>query len=130
MIIKFFAKGHANMLIEHKNTFEITKDDQVSLQGDCIVACNSDFDKDDILQFVNETNDFKITLECKGVKEEITASINKGFDDDRELVFRFGSHQSTRTLGLNASKTAKYFSNEFRKAAQGENKIEITLESL
>ena len=42
MNFKIKAKGHKNVLSKHKSTFEITKDKELSLSGDCIIGLDID----------------------------------------------------------------------------------------
>ena len=44
MIYKFNAYGHPNILGTHKTTFEFTKDNELTLNGDCIVGVKADFE--------------------------------------------------------------------------------------
>ena len=41
MKIEIPFKGHKNILSLHKKTIEITKDSQLTVNGDCIVGVNS-----------------------------------------------------------------------------------------
>ena len=41
MKIEIPFKGHKNILSLHKKTIEITKDDKLTVNGDCIVGTNS-----------------------------------------------------------------------------------------
>ncbi len=103
----FKCFGHENILATHKNTFELTKDTNLTKQGDCIVGVNCNFDSETIRQFAKKHNKLKIQLACDGLKEEIIASINPNFSDDYELVFRIGEFTSDRTLGIRTNKSAK-----------------------
>ena len=42
LLEKINALGHKNVLAKHKTTLEITKDDHLTPQGDCIVAVSAD----------------------------------------------------------------------------------------
>ena len=41
--MEFFIYGHKNLLGTHKNTLEFTKDKELTLNGDCIIGVNSNF---------------------------------------------------------------------------------------
>ena len=119
------------MLITNKTTFEITKDKYVTLNGDCLVACSADFNWKEIKEFISGCDSFKINFTVDGkLIETIDATTNKEFSDEQELVFRLSDYLSSRTLGTNASKTAKYFSEEYRKLMKKGKKGDIPFESL
>lgn len=124
--IRFTAKGHPHMRISHKSTFEITKDEEVTPAGDCIVACSADFDPVQVKEFLESYDVFTVRFECGGVAEEVNVTSNKDFDDERELVFRLGSYSSPRTAGIDATKAAKHFNEDLRKNIQKGSTIIIT----
>ena len=47
-MISFFCFGHKNILAKHRNTLEFTKDKDLTLNGDCIVGVNANFDLKEI----------------------------------------------------------------------------------
>ena len=68
MNFKIKAKGHKNVLSKHKSTFEITKDEDLSLSGDCIIGlgidkCMLDFPEDFKKKLASD--DTKVTLKLK-----------------------------------------------------------------
>ena len=62
MIYKFNAYGHPNILATHKTTLEFTKDKEVSLKGDCIVAVKADFDLIKIKEFIKDSKNNRIII--------------------------------------------------------------------
>lgn len=66
MNFKIRAKGHENVLSLHKSTFEITKDKDLSLAGDCIIGLDIDKSMDDFPEeFKNKlaNDDTKVIVE-------------------------------------------------------------------
>ncbi|MBI4452779.1 DUF371 domain-containing protein [Candidatus Woesearchaeota archaeon] len=113
MQYKFRAYGHPNILGTHKTTLEFTKDDELSLKGGCIVGVKADFNLNKIKGFIKKMPNKKITItievideENKRVKEKISAELNPGFNDDKELVIRKTDFMSERTLAIKADKAA------------------------
>lgn len=108
---EFSAYGHPNILATHKATIEVTKDKEVSKEGNCIVGVNSDFDLSSIKKFINKKlslkeRAIKITIKINNLKEEINAELNPDFDDDKEMVIRKSDFASKRTLAVRADKGA------------------------
>jgi len=110
MQYKFHAYGHQNILGTHKATLEFTKDEEVSLKGDCIVGVNADFELKDLKEFIKgrESKKVSITIETsdRKIKESIAAEMNPEFNSSHELVIRKTDFISERTLAIRANKAA------------------------
>ncbi len=104
--MQFNISGHENVLSTHRNTIEFTKDTELSLKGDCILGVNADFDHNELMELVKQCSKIKVIITVDDLKEEITAEINKDFDDKREIVIRKTDFVSKRTLGIKADKAA------------------------
>ena len=104
----FTARGHPNVLATHKTTLEITKGNELTKKGDCVVAVAADFSLQKIKELIGKCgNDkIKIIIVADGIKEEVTAAVNKEFSSDHEIVLRKGNFISERTLGIHADKAA------------------------
>jgi uncharacterized protein len=105
MIFHFF--GHSNLLGKHYNTLEFTKEDKLTREGDCIIGVRADFDSSELKKIAKEFSKFKMIIKVGEYKEEVTALINKEFDDSKEIVIRKSEYFSKRTLGIRADKAAK-----------------------
>ncbi|MBT4334420.1 DUF371 domain-containing protein [archaeon] len=101
--MKFKAYGHENLLATHKNTFEFTKDDYLTKQGDCIVGIKLDKIPE------AKTGLIKIIISVKKFKEEITAEANPHFNHEKEFVIRISGFLDDRTYAIRADKAAKDF---------------------
>ena len=109
MIYKFNAYGHPNIQAAHKTTLEFTKDENVSLKGDCIVGIKADFELKELENFMKKCKNNKILITIsnnKEIKEKILAEINPNFDDDKEFVIRKTNFISKRTFAINSNKVA------------------------
>jgi len=113
MIYKFHAHGHPNILGTHKTTLEFTKDEDVSLRGDCIIGVRADFELSKLKDFIRnaKNNEVKITIRTmpkkhREIQDTILAQINPDFDDDKELVIRKTDFVSERTFATGSNKVA------------------------
>lgn len=108
------AYGHANISATHNSTIEITKDDYLTPQGDCIIGVNAnkaagelsqqfkDIIKDDntiiIIVFVTSNNfDYLI---ARGSKELNPKS-------NRKIIIRRSDYIDESTIAIKSSKAAK-----------------------
>ena len=125
---KFHAFGHPNILATHKTTLEFTKDEELSLKGDCIIGVKADFDLKSIKKFIKslKSNNIKIIIKAGKHKEEINGKINPGFNSDKELVMRKSDFVSERTFALKADKAAFDLKRQLASHLKEEkNKIDI-----
>lgn len=136
MIYKFNAYGHPNILGTHKTTLEFTKDEAVSLKGDCIVGVNADFDLDRLRDFIKKSNNKNITITIKPVtklakiKEKITAQINPEFSHNKEFVIRKTDFASERTFAINSNKAAFELNRDLiNYLKEKKNKISVIIEN-
>ena len=109
--IKF--KGHPNVLATHPRTIEITKDNYLTKEGDCIVGINANKACNDI----NPKLRSLITQDNIPIKFEIIVGnlsfeiIGRGnskltLSNAHDLVIRTSNYISTRTVSINCNKAA------------------------
>ena len=126
MKITFTCEGHENIQAKHRNTLEFTKDEHVTLRGDCIVGVSADFDSQEILEFAARHDSAKITITAGKEKEIVRFEINKDFNDTQEIVLRRGWFNSPRTLGIGTDRACVDFSQKFRENLKsGTIKVEL-----
>ena len=111
MQYKFYAYGHPNIQAKHKTTLEFTKDDEVSLKGDCIVGVKADFELLKLKRFIKRFKNNKVTITIKTpiykkIPEKIFAELNPDFNSDKEFVIRKTDFVSERTFAIKANKAA------------------------
>lgn len=108
------ARGHRNVTGTHRSTFEVTRDRDIGLAADCIIAVCAD--RWPVLlsnEFKKEAarNDAKIIAEirCEGHKDTVQGwgSSKMTFTDDRGMVFRVSDYVCGRTVMINADKAAR-----------------------
>ena len=108
------AFGHPNIQAIHPTTLMFTKDTQLSVKGDCIVAVGAD---KSVLDFSTEFKTalrqpnakLTIVIEANGVKEQIQAAGSSKLilTHPSELVVRKSEFISNRTLAIAADKASK-----------------------
>lgn len=116
MKYSFTCYGHKNITSRHKTTLEFTKDNEMGLEGDCIVGVKADFSLDPLKKFIKSHNNYKkitITIETinndsdkNKIIEEINAEINPRFNSDNDMVIRKSDFIDGRTFAIKADKAA------------------------
>ncbi len=111
MQYSFTCFGHRNVLCQHRNTLEFTKDAQLTLRGDCIVGVRADYDFEKLKQFIQIVGEKKTyaQVQVDGVTEQFSFFLNASFSDEHEMVIRKTGFLDSRTLGILASKASKDF---------------------
>ena len=113
MKIEIPFKGHKNVLSLHKKTIEITKDDKLTVNGDCIIGTNSSLACIDLPEkfkkkIQNSTTEIKFSI----VADEHSFSIRgKGSDKltlkhTTDIVLRKSAFICSRTIAINCDKAS------------------------
>ncbi|MCW4016127.1 MAG: DUF371 domain-containing protein [Candidatus Bathyarchaeota archaeon] len=136
--VVFFAHGHKNVLATHKTTFEVTKEETLSKQGDCILAVKSTKTAIDLpVEFKKAAKkddaQITITIEVDELKETVKAKGNPKlqFTHPTDLVVRKSDYTCERTLAIRADKAAVDFSRKLVEKLTDPNqtaKITLTVE--
>ena len=113
MNFKIKAKGHENVLSLHKSTFEITKDKDLSLSGDCIIGLDIDKSMDDFPEEFKEklaNEDTKVIVELRTPNASDTIE-GYGHHDltlshPTDIVCRKSTFVCSRTLMIKSNKAA------------------------
>ncbi|MCP8307254.1 MAG: DUF371 domain-containing protein [archaeon] len=109
-VVEFF--GHPLIRATHKTTFEITKEEKISLKGDCIVgvkANKSCKDLDDRLKRLITNNiPIKITIHVGKYVLEANAMGDPSLilNDEKDIVIRKSNYVCPRTLAVKSDKAA------------------------
>ena len=130
----FTAYGHPNILATHKTTLEITKDSELTKNGDCIVAVRADFSLQQLQRIIGSCGDggkIKLTIAVTGLKAEVIAVVNKEFCSENEIVLRKGIFLSERTLGIHADKAAAEVSRKLvEKLKNAKTAVSVSVEKV
>ena len=107
------ARGHENISGRHKNTLMFTREDHLTLRGDCIIAVSADTSAASLPESFKEKlrragAKLTVTIMCEGITETIKASgsPNLTLTDDKDLVVRKSTFTCPRTLGVSSDKAA------------------------
>lgn len=130
-----FAKGHRNVQATHKSTFEITKEDDLSSEGDCVIAVSADKAPADLsTEFKRALRrkdaEFAILIEAGEIAETVNAlgSPHLILSHPSEIVVRKSSYISDRTLAVRADKSARELSRKLiEKLRNPKQEAKITL---
>lgn len=126
----FTCKGHENILGTHRNTLEFSKDSELSVNGNCIVGVEADFEFDKLAEFL-KFEKVRFVLRVDELTDEFFCEPNKGYTSKDELVIRLGTFESDRTFGLNSEKGSLFLSRDLMKALADSSKVlEVSIESL
>jgi hypothetical protein len=111
MRLEINAKGHKNITARHRTTLEITKDDEVGPNGDCIVAVSANVglaDLDDAQRKELRESRIKISFFCKGHEWSVhgTGSDGLAMTDPDEMVIRKSHYECGRTLMVGADRAS------------------------
>ena len=128
------ARGHDLILSNHKTTLEITKEEQLSIRGDCIIAVGSDKGAADLAEtFKNAARNscakIIIRIETGDFHEEIKAfgDHNLVFTHPTDIVIRKSGYICGRTVAIRANKAAAEISKRLVKKLQDPHqKVMIT----
>jgi len=135
LIEQILAFGHENVLATHPTTLMITKDKEMSKQGDCIIAVGANKAVSDLnSEFKQKLRDYNtkidVLIEVDGLVEQITAhgSVDLDFSNSKDIVIRKSVFTSDRTLAIKADKAAADLPRTFTEKLRETNQhIKITL---
>ncbi len=107
------AWGHPNVTATHKSTWEITKDDHLGPNGDCIVGINAthavkDF-PEDFKRHLREGGKFRIAIKVGKLEfsGEGKGHPSMSLSHETDAVFRRSEFVCSRTAGINCTFAAK-----------------------
>ena len=129
------AFGHRNVQAIHPSTLMITKEKDLSAQGDCIVVLAADKAVADLSvefkdKLKNSNAKLTIVIEADGLKEQIHAygSPKLILTHPTDMVIRKSDYICSRTLAIKADKAANDLSRELiEKLKNPQQKTYITL---
>ncbi|HIP90528.1 MAG TPA: DUF371 domain-containing protein [Candidatus Nanopusillus sp.] len=134
--MKFFvvvARGHPLIKAIHKSTFEITKDNYLTPNGDCIIGICASHAVCDLPEDLKEHLKFggkiRIILEVCGNKDEIIAYGHPSLKlvDKRSIVVRKSDYIDARTLAIRANKAARDINRDLIKKLKEGRSLRCTI---
>ena len=136
MNFRIKAKGHKNVLSLHKSTFEITKDKDLSLAGDCIIGLDIDksmidFPKEFKEKLANDDTKVIVELNTPNSYDKIEGfgHHDLSLSHPTDIVCRKSTFVCSRTLMIKSDKAAVDLNRDLiRDLANGESmEVNITL---
>ena len=125
MKIEIPFQGHKNILSLHQKTLEITKDDELTSNGDCIVGVSSNISCVDLPE--------KMKKKIRNPKTKITFSIRAGnkkftiqgngskklsLKHTKDIVLRKSAFTCSRTIAINCDNASSDIPRDFVKILQ------------
>ena len=134
MNFKIKAKGHENVLYLHKSTFEITKDKDLSLAGDCIIGLDIDKSMEDFPDEFKEklaNDDTKVIVELRTPNASDTIG-GYGHHDltlshPTDIVCRKSTFVCSRTLMIKSNKAAIDLNRDLIKDLANSESMEVNI---
>lgn len=131
-IVKAF--GHRNLLATHKTTIELTREDFLTKEGDCIIGVRADkaaanLDKR-FKELLKLGKKITVTLECNGFKDKVTAygDPRLTFTDRTSMIIRKSDYACGRTLAVRADKAAADLNRNLIEELKKGGRLTATLE--
>ncbi|MGO8670078.1 MAG: DUF371 domain-containing protein [Capsulimonadaceae bacterium] len=125
---EFSARGHANITAKHATTLEITKENNLTKNGDCIIAVGATkglAELSERFRVLCADDNAKIILEINAgeiveiVQGRGSSSFTLSHRDD--IVARKSSHVTDRTLIIAADKAARDIDRKLVRALRSPN---------
>ena len=135
MNFKIKARGHENVLSLHKSTFEITKDKDLSLAGDCIIGLDIDKSMEDFPKGFKEklaNDDTKVIVELRTPNASDTIE-GYGHHDltlshPTDIVCRKSTFVCSRTLMIKSNKAAIDLNRDLIKDLANGESMDVNIE--
>ena len=130
----FYVRGHSNVLGTHKTTLEFTKDDNLSLKGDCIVGLSatksfSEFNSE-LKKYIKLEKKIIVKLEIDELKDTIIGWGHPDLilSDNNTIIIRKSEYICPRTLMIRANKAAIDINREIiKKLTDPNSKMKVTI---
>jgi len=107
------ARGHSNVTALHPSTFEITRDREISIAADCIIAVGADKGAADLSEAfraaaADDNTMITATISCGGFTETVSGwgCSKLSFAEKNSMVFRVSNFVCDRTVMIGADKPA------------------------
>ncbi len=131
---KIEAFGHPNVLSTHKTTLEFTKDNFLTLRGDCIVGINSNKSiaelSNKFKDFVKKERKIRCKIKTKSYEDNIVGYGNQHLtlDHPKDIVLRKSKFICPRTLLINCNKAAYDINRDLIEELKNKEKLEVIFE--
>lgn len=130
-----YCYGHENIRAEHKSTFEITKDKELTKAGTCIIGINADKGADDLNEnfkkiLSDDRSILNTTLIIKNIKYSILScgSSKMTLTHQADSVWRRSNFVCPRTIGIYSDISAVSIPKEIINLLKTGEKMTVTME--
>lgn len=117
---RIVCRGHKNITARHRTTFEVTCEDHLTLQGDCIIGVGADRSAADLGSefrkvITSPCAVLTTRLRCEGHELEIRSTGDPGFSlsHPTDLVWRKSGFVCERTIGIRTDISAREIPRDF-----------------
>jgi len=128
------CRGHANVTGRHPTTFMITTEEEMTLNGDCIIGISADKSLHDLSDaFSDLLSDDRTILRTILVAEGIACEIwsegsaQMALDHPTDLVWRRSDYVCGRTIGIRSNYVARTLPKGLIEALSSGALMEVTL---
>ena len=125
MKIEIPFQGHKNILSLHQKTIEITKDDELTSNGDCIVGVSANISCVDLPEKMKKrirNPKIKITFSIKAGDKKFTIQGNGSeklsLKHTKDIVLRKSAFTCSRTIAINCDNASSDIPRDFVKILQ------------
>jgi hypothetical protein len=125
----FTAYGHPNITSTHPKTFEFTRDEELTLKGDCIIGVKADYRLEDLGEILKNER-LRMTIKIGNKTIVVMGKVNNGFSSGEEMVLRRTEFLSERTLAVRADKAAIDFLCVLERLKDPGQKIFVEIEGI
>jgi hypothetical protein len=117
---RILCRGHKNITARHRSTFEVTREEHLSMKGDCIIGVGADKGAADLgsnfRKVITSPGAVLTTRLCCGEHEVGIRSVGGpalSLDHPTDLVWRKSGFVCGRTIGIGADFAARDIPREF-----------------
>jgi len=132
--ITIHCRGHPLVRADHPITFEITRDEELTLQGNCIIGVGADrgagsLPRDFRSLLCSDDARLHTVLSCEGMVIEIQARGSSAFtlDHPKDMVWRRSGYICGRTVAIGADTTARTIPRPFVEALRSGSALRADL---
>ena len=125
MRIEIPFSGHKNILSLHQKTIEITKDEELTSNGDCIVGVSANISCVDLPEKMKkkiQNPKTKITFSIRAENKKFTVQGNGSeklsLKHTKDIVLRKSGFTCSRTIAINCDKASNDIPRDFVKILQ------------
>ena len=118
--VSFEARGHQNVIGEHRTTIEITSESHLTKMGTCILGVDANltlhaFDSSIKKMAASARTQIVLRMTADGIQEEVIGTGSRGltYENAVGMVIRTSPFECDRTLMVSANKAASDLSREF-----------------